>query len=112
MEIICHHIFASIDDAHDNLVQCQPLLRIGLAIICVHPDLVARRPSNGPQSYRERTKSRSVGDEWCSGAAKGSVLGVILLSVLNFHIMAHRSAILDTVTYINVGVDALVDVVR
>ena len=59
----------------------------------------------------KRTKSRSVGDGWCSGCTGCAVLGIILLSVLNFCVVARGSAILDAVTDVEVGVDALANVI-
>ena len=57
-------------------------------------------------------KSGGIGDGWCSRGTERAMLGVILLPALNFCVMACRSAILDTVMDIDVGVDALVNVMR
>ena len=47
-QIIRHHIVASNGSGHGNLVERQPLLEIGFAIICVYPkDLETCRPLDG-----------------------------------------------------------------
>ena len=100
-KIVCHHI-ASASGAHSNLIQCQPLLGVGLAIVRVHPeDLEARGRPNGPQSCYEGAK-----------ASRCSVLGVILLPALDFLIVTCGSAILDAVMDVDGDIDVLMDVVR
>jgi hypothetical protein len=62
------------------------------------------------QSRRERTQPDGVGDRWCSGGAWSLVLSVVLLSALDLHFMTRGPAVLDAVTYIDVGVDVLTEV--
>ena len=56
-------------------------------------------------------KSRGVDDGWCSGCARYAVLGIVLLSMLNFYIMTHILDVLDVVTDVDVDVDALTNIV-
>jgi hypothetical protein len=52
-----------------------------------------------------------VSNGWCSGCAKSPVLGVVLLPVLDLCVVTPKSAILDAVTDVDVGVDVLADVI-
>ena len=86
--IICHDVFASADGMHDNLVQCQPLLEIGLAVLHVHPeDLEARGPSDGLQSCHEGAKSGGISEGRHSSGTRRSVLSVVLLLALELCIV-------------------------
>ena len=55
-QMVCHHIFTSTSGTHSDLIQRQPLLGVGLAIVCVYPkDLEARGPPDGSQPSHEGT---------------------------------------------------------
>ena len=96
---------------YGDLVELHPLLRISLAIVGNNcKDLETCRPLYSSQPCCEGVRSRWLDSREWSEADGVAVLVIILLSVLEFCLMLLGTTILDAITGIEIGVDAVMGV--
>ena len=107
-QIICHYIAVSPGSTYGDLVELHPLLEISLTVIGIDPkDLEAYEPLYSSQPCCEGVGSRRLDSGEWSKADGVAVLVIILLSALEFSLMSLGMTVLNAITDIEIGVEAV-----